>query len=97
MDLKTGDEISRTFIGEVCKRLSDGMSVKRALPGGGYLSIDRELPFICIYRRDPKFEDAGTETFASHEAAYLSAPGGAEVRKGLASLVYRIAEQASKR
>ena len=88
--------ISDDLIAEVCARLSSGKSVRRSLPGGGLLSVDRQLPFLCVYRRDPKFEDAGTEAFANHEASYLSAPGGAKVRKGLTTLVQQLVEASSR-
>lgn len=91
------EAISESFIDEVCERLRSDKAVKRSLPGGGFLSIDRELPFLCVYRHDPESDDAGTQSFASHEAAYLSAPGNAPVRRGLDVLVHRIAEQAAKR
>ena len=97
MNPTTHEAIPESFITEVCERLRRGDSVKRSLPGGGLLSIDRELPFLCVYRRNPKFSDAGTRYFANHEAAYLSAPGDAPERPGMASLVQRIAEQASRR
>lgn len=97
MKSQTEEIITGDFVQDVCERLSLGKSVRRSLPGGGFLSIDRQLPFLCVYRRDPEFEDSGTHLFASHEAAYLSAPGKVRVRKGLNSLVQHIVESSAQR
>ncbi len=91
------EQISREFVDDVCARLVDDKPVKRKLPGGGRLNIDRALPFLCIYRRDPQRADAGTELFVHAEAAFLTAPGDAPVRQGLAPLVHRIAETVSRK
>lgn len=91
------EEISREFIEDVCSRLADNKPVRRKLPGGGRLNIDRQLPFLCVYRRDPKRSDAGTDLFVHAEASFLSAPGNAPVRKGLRLLIRRIAETAAER
>jgi uncharacterized protein (TIGR02421 family) len=90
------ERIPPAFIDEVCGRLLQNKPVRRTLPGGGRLNIDRLLPFLCVYRRDPRREDAGTRAFVNGEAAYLDAPGDAPVRKGLATLVRRIAETAAR-
>jgi len=89
--------ISRELIDEVCARLADGKPVRQALPDGGRLNIDRLLPFLCVYRRNPKRRDAGTQLFVNAEAAFLEAPGNAPKRMGLPQLVHRIAETAATR
>lgn len=94
---KQHEAISRSYIQEVCERLAADKPVRRPLPGGGFLNIDRELPFLCVYRRDPRSRDEGTLSFVSHEAAYLSAPGEAPVRKGLTTLIQSIGDQAATR
>jgi hypothetical protein len=91
------EEVSAKLIDEVCARLAANKPIRRRLPGGGRLNIDRLLPFLCIYRRNPRREDAGTELFVHAEAAYLNALGNAPQRKGLATLVRRIAHTAAER
>ena len=93
---RNGEVISQEFIRDVCARLTAGKSVRRSLPGGGLLSIDRQLPFLCVYRHDPSVADAGTHSFVNHEAAYLSAPGNARVRQGLKQLIWQIMGSASR-
>lgn len=91
------EPIPKRLIDEVVARLAENRPVKEVLPGGGTLNVDRLLPFLCVYRRNPEREDAGTELLVTAEAAYLCAPGAATRRKGLRQLVRRIAETASSR
>jgi len=91
------EEISTDFIEEVCSRLAANKPVRRNLPGGGRLNIDRLLPFLCVYRRNPLREDAGTSLFVHAEAAYLTAPGNSPHRKGLATLIRRISHTVAER
>ena len=78
----------------MCARLADGQQVWEHLPGGGALYVDRLLPFLCVYRRNPSRRDEGTERLALSEASYLVAPGTARVRRGLRRLVRQIASTA---
>lgn len=87
--------VDRELIDEVCRRLAENKSVRQTLPGGGRLNIDRLLPFLCVYRRNPARRDPGTQLFVNAEAAFLEAPGDAPERKGLAQLVKAIAETAA--
>ncbi len=89
--------VDRELIDDVCKRLAENKPVRQALPGGGRLNIDRLLPFLCVYRRNPTRRDPGTQLFVNAEAAFLEAPGDAPERKGMAQLVTRIAETAASR
>ncbi len=89
------DTIREGLIEHVCARLANGKPVRQTLPGGGALNVDRLLPFLCVYRRDPSRPDWGTGRFVTSEAAYLHAPGEAARRRGLRRLVRRIVETAS--
>ena len=59
------------WIQEVTERLSRNQPIRRTLPGKGRLHIDRQLPFICVYRRPADFVDSGFERLVVGEAAYL--------------------------
>ncbi len=89
--------ISPELIADVCARLAENKPVRQTLPGGGQLNIERLLPFLCVYRRNPLRPDPGTHLFVNAEAAFLNALGDAPERKGLALLVKRIAETAAAR
>ncbi len=84
--------ISATVVRRIVKNLSSGEPVHESLPGGGLISIDRLLPFLCVYRNDADNSDEVAGTFVSSEAAFLVAPGDAPRRKGLKQLVRAIAE-----
>ncbi len=56
--------------------------------------MDRALPFLCVYRRDPNRRDEGTAKLVTSEASYLCAPGAEVERRGLKRLVRRLAETA---
>ena len=55
-------EIPPSLIEVIRKRLAGNKSVRRALPANGRLHIDRQLPFLCVYRQPHEFEDIETET-----------------------------------
>lgn len=58
----------------VSARLAQNQRVRRTLPGAGRLRIDRQLPFLCVYRA-PEGDDAGTRELVTTEAAYLFTSG----------------------
>lgn len=81
---------SERFITTVCKRLQEGKRVRRVLPQWGRLHIDRQLPFVCVYRR-PKYEDPGTSDLVMGAASYLIASGEQRLQTGLSKLLVEIA------
>ncbi|QEF98624.1 hypothetical protein Mal15_26790 [Stieleria maiorica] len=89
--------ISDSVIERVCQRLAEDKRVRQPLPGGGMLQMDRLLPFLCVYRRNPRRRDEGTARLVMSEASFLCAPGTATERKGLKRLVRRVAETAIER
>ncbi len=81
-----------TTIGEA---LAHNEMVRRDLPDGSRLHIDRQLPFLCVYRRPLHREDAGTERLLLGEAAYLLAASRESHYSELVSLVKEIAQRQS--
>jgi uncharacterized protein (TIGR02421 family) len=86
-----GDESSPAPIGQlariVCERLEAGGRVRRSLPGRGRLHIDRQLPFLVVYRRPASAPDPGTDRLVTSEAAYLVAPSDGSLRPSLGGLL----------
>jgi uncharacterized protein (TIGR02421 family) len=82
---------SEEFSTAICQRLSEGKRVRRMLPRWGRLHIDRELPFLCVYRLPIKGEDSGTSELVMGEASYLTASGERRLQSGLSKLVTGIA------
>jgi uncharacterized protein (TIGR02421 family) len=88
-------EFSASSIDAVCRRIAQNKRVRRTLPEYGRLHIDRQLPFLCVYRKPTDRPDVGTERLVKGEASYLVAPGTSRSRKGVASLVRQVAKTLS--
>jgi len=58
-------------IAQIVERLSADRPVRRAMPVWGRLHVDRQLPFIVVYRRPADRPDAGTDRLAVGFASYL--------------------------
>ena len=69
------------LIAEVRQRLAKNNQVRRKLPDQGRLHIDRQLPFLFVYRRPADREDLGAERLVMGEAAYLVAPGAKRLQR----------------
>lgn len=91
---KSQDKITPAFIDRVCQRLVQNQRVRRTLPGQGRLHIDRQLPFLCVYRQRSD-TDAGTERLVKGEASYLVAPGEARYHHSISQLVQQVAKTLS--
>jgi uncharacterized protein (TIGR02421 family) len=86
MAKRIGAELIETIVESVGR----GSQVRRNLPDGSRLFIDRQLPFLCIYRRPHDRPDPGTERLLLGEAAYLLATSTAYHFAPLQRLVERI-------
>lgn len=76
-----------------CERLAKNQRVRRNVPNGGRLRMDRQLPFLCIFRSGS--DPAAAVTDLNHqlvttEAAYLFASGEPSHDEGLTYLVDQI-------
>ncbi len=88
--VRSKNEFPAELIDEVCHRLAENLPVRRTLPDKGRLHIDRQLPFLCVYRQPPDRVDAGTERLVQGEASYLVAPGKTGFSKNVSELVRQI-------
>lgn len=86
-------DVTDRFIRTICSRLSGSKRVRRDLPIWGRVHIDRQLPFLCIYRRPRggQRNDAGTQRLATSEASYLTCDSNRKLHEGLSRLVRAIA------
>jgi len=84
--------IDSRLIEQVTDRLEQDRPVRRTLPDGGRLHIDRQLPFLFLYRPQQGVEDPGTARFVRGEASYLIAPNGRKHASRVAALVTAVAE-----
>jgi uncharacterized protein (TIGR02421 family) len=67
------ETISDLFIKSIVRSLKRGKQVRRRLPDGGLLHIDRPLPFLVLYRHPAGQPDHATADFVKAEAAYIIA------------------------
>ena len=81
--------VTERFVESACERLAAGKPLRRALPGWGRIHVDRQLPFLCVFRRRPRDEGAGTEALLVGEPAYLLASAERGLHAGLVTLVER--------
>jgi len=82
--------IAPQLIGAVCERLSKNLPVRRTLPDGGRLHVDRQLPFLCVYRQPSDLDDAGTRRLVKGEASYLIASGDPDAHASVTALVHGV-------
>lgn len=78
------------FVASVTDRLEAGRSVRRVVPGG-WLHIDRPLPFLCVYRHPAEDTVEGAERLVLSQAAHLSVSGGPEAAATVGDLVQEVA------
>lgn len=79
--------LSEKFINQIVLRLDENKHVRRNLPQWGRIHIDRQLPFLCIYRRPAKRQDEGMARLITGQPAYLTASGQKPLVSGLSQLV----------
>lgn len=82
--------ISDDLIAEVRQRLASNKRVRRTLPEGGRIHIDRQLPFLCIYRQPEDQEDKGTSGLVTGEASYIVASAKRRHHAQLSKLVQEV-------
>ena len=84
--------ISNRLIAQVSDRLGRDLTIRRTLPDGGRLHIDRQLPFLIVYRPPDDRDDVGTARFVKGEASYLIAPTHPRHRKQVGALIAAVAD-----
>lgn len=88
--------ISAPFISQIDERLNSNKRIRRNLPIWGRVHIDRQLPFLTVYRQPVSRQDAGTEYLIMGQPAYLMASAKKNGAPGLSQLVNSIAQSMSK-
>ena len=90
------DSISDQFINTVCTRLAENKQVRRSLPIWGRLHIDRQLPFLCVYRQRHERDNSLSERLVMGEASYLTASGKRRFQKQLVLLISNVVQTLKK-
>ena len=84
-------DLSEKSIEQILTILEKEKEISCHLPGNGVLHIEKELPYLVIYRRKEK--DRGTRRFVINESSYLII--GTEDFTGYQKLLYKISNQLS--
>ena len=84
--------ITDRFIRSLCTRIESNKPVRRSLPIWGRVHIDRQLPFLCVYRRKKHNANLQTDRLIRGEASYLSASASRSLSTDLSELSNRIVE-----
>jgi uncharacterized protein (TIGR02421 family) len=79
------------FVRAVADRLRENRRVRRSLPFGGRVHVDRQLPFLCVFRRDAQSPVPGAARLVTSQAAYLIAPAERAALPGVRRLVGTVA------
>ena len=79
-------------IAAIASALVENRPVRHHISGYGRLHIDRQLPFLTVYRRPTNIIDAGTDRLLLGEAAYLIVKNISGWHEELGKLVTTIAQ-----
>lgn len=81
------DYISDALIESVTDAYQRNEPVRYKLHDGGRIHIDRQLPFLALYRRPATHDDLGTERLLLGEASYLLADDRPEHHASLVRMI----------
>ena len=79
--------LDAAFVEEMVDLWRENKRIHRCLPFDGRLHIDRQLPFLCVYRDPISTEDKGTHWLVRGEAAYLICSARKNLRRPLNTLL----------
>lgn len=88
-------ELDDELIAEIRERFAADRRIRRSLPAGGRLNVDRRLPFLVVHRPGDR-PDASTRQLVTGEAAYLVAPSAGRARPGFDALLRALARTAAE-
>jgi hypothetical protein len=78
------------------RRIAAGRAVRRAVPGG-WLHMDRPLPFLCVYRHPTEGAVEGAERLVLSQAAHLSISDAPALTPAVGRLVAALGRSLSGR
>lgn len=95
MTTDTANIITNELIDEISQQLANNQSVRRKLHKHGRVHIDRQLPFLCLYRHPVDRNDQGDETLILGQAAYLETTADPALQDKVSKLVTNIVKTQS--
>ncbi|MFH1964903.1 MAG: tyrosine/phenylalanine carboxypeptidase domain-containing protein [Acidobacteriota bacterium] len=94
--IENAEVIRESLIRTLQERLRENKRIRRSFPEGGRLHIDRQLPFLCVYRIPTTRPDFQTGRLIIGQASYLLASGAKHQRQSVSSLVRMIVQTLSR-
>ena len=79
--------LDSTIVQRIRERLATNQPLRCQVPGGGVLNVDRQLPFLCVFRRPRNEIDASMAKLVRGEGAYLVGRGDRSGRRNTRELV----------
>ncbi len=100
MEVSTSNErqpLSDASISKIIEQLQEDCEIEKHLPGGGYLHMSDELPYLVIYRQSEKEGelDRATVRFVLSEASFLII--GTKEFQGYQRLMFALSEAMSSK
>jgi uncharacterized protein (TIGR02421 family) len=87
---------TEAFVTSVEQRLEAGRGVRRHVPGG-WLHMDRPLPFLCVYRHPAQGAADGAERLVLSQASHLSISEDAVLARATSRLIGALGDRLSAR
>lgn len=91
MKVDRQDKIPESYVKKVCARLRNNQRIRRSVPLWGQMHMERQLPYLFVYRKPEVRSDKGTYKLIQGQASYLRASGNLGLRASLAQLVIETA------
>lgn len=83
-------EPSAAMLDDITDRVEQGLQVRRALPPDGRVHIDRQLPFLIVYRPPEGESDPALRSLVASQASYVVAPSDHKWQSFTHELIERI-------
>ncbi len=96
MTSKPDSELDQALLDAICGRVEQGLQVRRKLSPDGRVHIDRQLPFLVVYRPPEDGLDEAMRALVVSNASYIIAPTDRSARLFVHELVERVATLQSR-
>lgn len=83
-------EPSEAMLDDISARVEQGLQVRRALPPDGRLHIDRQLPFLMVYRPPAGGSEPALRSLVASQASYVIASSDQKWQSFTHKLIERI-------
>ncbi len=83
-------KITDKMVAVLCDRLRENKRIRRSLPHFGRIHIDRQLPFLCLFRQREGRPEPDIQKFATSEASYIICSAKKSLNSDLQALITAI-------